>query len=323
MKSCDEMVNSLLERRDEYNVEQKRKKKNLARGATFMGCAVLAAVIGLGLQKSGVLEKSTTQYNESPMCAVTKYTEPLQQEAPDYTANSEGQTTMSPFQAPGSDAVTGSDITCSSSDGEGKKLFAINEITGTVSACPMDLSPYNKEVWNLEKVAEYLSFDIAKVTEEIADETGLSYNGNNEFYVYRADDGTFVEDRMSFGFSGSDGARLYVFVSRLREPCDCIYYSNTKTPSYIGIPETGETVVLYVYRTRDKDSNEEYDSYIIDFQYRGNYYRTEAENVSPKILDSVVRSIVKNTWIPPTTDCSDGIKTATAYTDPIVSAVTQ
>ncbi len=58
MKNCDEMVNSLLERRDRYAAEQKRKRAVLARTVTSMCCVCLVALLGFGMWQGGML--STT-----------------------------------------------------------------------------------------------------------------------------------------------------------------------------------------------------------------------------------------------------------------------
>ncbi len=44
MKSCDEMVNSLLERREQYVAGQKRKRKVLTRTVTSLCCVCLVAL---------------------------------------------------------------------------------------------------------------------------------------------------------------------------------------------------------------------------------------------------------------------------------------
>ncbi len=49
MKNCDEMVNSLLERRNRYVAEQKRKRRMIIRTATSMCCVCLVALLGFGL----------------------------------------------------------------------------------------------------------------------------------------------------------------------------------------------------------------------------------------------------------------------------------
>ena len=52
MKSCDEMVGSLLERRDKYAAEQKRKRAAMARAVT---CVCLTALLGIGVWQSGMI----------------------------------------------------------------------------------------------------------------------------------------------------------------------------------------------------------------------------------------------------------------------------
>ena len=51
MKSCDEMVSSLLERREQYAAEQKRKRKVLIRTVTSMCCVCLVALLGFGVSQ--------------------------------------------------------------------------------------------------------------------------------------------------------------------------------------------------------------------------------------------------------------------------------
>ena len=55
MKSCDEMVNSLLERREQYVTEQKRKRKIITRTATSMCCVCLVALLGFGMWRGRML----------------------------------------------------------------------------------------------------------------------------------------------------------------------------------------------------------------------------------------------------------------------------
>lgn len=49
MKNCDEMVSSLLERRDRYAAEQKRKRKVIVRAASSVCCVCLIALLGFGI----------------------------------------------------------------------------------------------------------------------------------------------------------------------------------------------------------------------------------------------------------------------------------
>lgn len=49
MKNCDEMVNSLLERRKSYIAEQKRKKKLIVRTVASMCCVCLVSMVGISV----------------------------------------------------------------------------------------------------------------------------------------------------------------------------------------------------------------------------------------------------------------------------------
>ncbi len=65
MKSCDEMVNSLLERREQYVAGQKRKRKVLARAVTSMCCAGLAALLGFGMRQSELFRNNDTNIEQT------------------------------------------------------------------------------------------------------------------------------------------------------------------------------------------------------------------------------------------------------------------
>ena len=53
MKNCDEMVNSLLERRERYIAEQKRKRKVIIRTVTTMSGVCLVVLLSFGVWESG------------------------------------------------------------------------------------------------------------------------------------------------------------------------------------------------------------------------------------------------------------------------------
>lgn len=58
MKNCNEMVTSLLERREQYEAEQKRKRKLIMSTAIPLSCFCIIAVLGVGLWQSGILGTS-------------------------------------------------------------------------------------------------------------------------------------------------------------------------------------------------------------------------------------------------------------------------
>lgn len=63
MKNSEEMVNSLLERRDRYVTEQKKKKAIITRTATSMCCVCLVALLGFGMWQGGMF--NTTPSNQT------------------------------------------------------------------------------------------------------------------------------------------------------------------------------------------------------------------------------------------------------------------
>lgn len=116
---------------------------------------------------------------------------------------------------------------------------------------------------------------------------------DNGFTVIYENNGTLVEDRMCYEFTGNDEAKITVLASKLRTPYDCLYATDTENVTQLRIPETDETVSLLVYAQNKSESTMEYDFYVIDFEYGGNYYRILAENISSYTLDSLIREMVQ------------------------------
>lgn len=65
MKTCDEMVNSLLKRREQYLLEQKQKRRTAAKITAAGGCCALVAVIGVGIWNSGMLREKGTMISDN------------------------------------------------------------------------------------------------------------------------------------------------------------------------------------------------------------------------------------------------------------------
>ena len=49
MKSSDEMINSLYERRDNYLTERKNRNKTIMKTATALSCVCLVVLLGVGV----------------------------------------------------------------------------------------------------------------------------------------------------------------------------------------------------------------------------------------------------------------------------------
>lgn len=75
MKSCNEMVNSLMERLDAYEVRQKQKRKTVMR-ITSVACAfAVVAAVGVGLWQGGVFDPATPPVEEPNVGTTTAPTE--------------------------------------------------------------------------------------------------------------------------------------------------------------------------------------------------------------------------------------------------------
>lgn len=92
MKTCDEMVNSLLKRREQFLSEQKKKRRTAAKIIAAGGCCALAVVIGTGIRYSGMmLEKETIiPDNSSSINSELAQDDPVKEnsipQAPDYSS---------------------------------------------------------------------------------------------------------------------------------------------------------------------------------------------------------------------------------------------
>ena len=56
MKNCEEMVNSLFERKDRYVAEQKKKRAVITRAVASVFCFSLVALLGFGLWQGGMFD---------------------------------------------------------------------------------------------------------------------------------------------------------------------------------------------------------------------------------------------------------------------------
>lgn len=56
MKNSEEMVNSLLERRDKYAAEKKKKRTIITRTVTSMCCVCLVVLLGFGMWQGGMFD---------------------------------------------------------------------------------------------------------------------------------------------------------------------------------------------------------------------------------------------------------------------------
>lgn len=87
MKNCNEMVDSLLERRERYVAEQKRKRAVITRSAAAVCCVCLIALLGFGVW-NGTFEKMLPVAPDNSVAAGPK----ANSEHSEFTANQASET---------------------------------------------------------------------------------------------------------------------------------------------------------------------------------------------------------------------------------------
>ena len=301
MKNYDEVTNDLLERRDRYVAEQKKKRKRVMGVATSLCCFCLVALLGFGMWQGGMFN-TTPPINGGEQTLNGDNGNTTQNEDTGLDNNKQNQGGQTSTPTNNDKQNQGGQIsTNENNDGQidndmtTKHLFAINEITGTLGAAPKYRDPelhYN-ETWDLAKAIDYLGVDIPNAVAALPDGLGLKYIESNGFTVVYENNGTLVEDRMGYEFAGKDDAKVMVFASKLRIPGDCFYLTDTEDVTNIRIPDTDEVIPVLVYAQDKSEATMDYELYIADFEYNGIYYRIHAEHIREYNLDSLIREIVK------------------------------
>lgn len=140
MKNSEEMVNSLLERRDRYVTEQKKKKTIITRTVTSMCCVCLVALLGFGMWQGGMFDTTPpATLNDSINIGEKDYINPDELNANADTQTSKNDADLSNnSSAPANDNV-GNHPNNYSPNGNEKTMissFSINETPSASYATP-------------------------------------------------------------------------------------------------------------------------------------------------------------------------------------------
>ena len=288
MKNCDEMVNNLFERREQYVAKQKRKRKMMIRRALAVCGVGLVALVGIGGWQSGWFHtEPPVTVNDSTIVGEKDCIGPddIEQQAHDGEKDSVNAQENAP-STPGDNSL--------SADSSNQHLFVINNIVGETSATFPYRDPelHYTENWDLIKMRDYLGVDIVETIKVLPSGMGIAYIGTGNFTVTYENDGTLVEDRAAYSFEGNNGETVTVSASRLYTPYDCIYQldSNNQTPMKL---HNGDTIDLLVAAETKSDTTMEYAHYVVDFSYNGLFYRIDSENIASYQLDALIREITK------------------------------
>ncbi len=179
-------------------------------------------------------------------------------------------------------------------DCDTKHLFAINEITGQMSAALKYYDPQSHytEAWDNATMAEYLGVDVIEAISVLPSEYEMKYTGGEAFTVTYENAGTLVEDRACYEFEGRDHKKVTVLVSKLRTPYDCLYQLDTEKATSFRL-QNGDILQVLVAAQFKPDNANEYAFYVADFEYEGVYYRIEMENIESYCLDNFIRKLLE------------------------------
>ena len=276
MKSCSEITNELLERRENYNTDRKNKINKFAKISVSVCGVCLIACISFGLIHEGKIG-DLLPFPENPST--------VENTGLDGETVNDGDLDLNigiPDDVKNNDAV--------------KFLCFVNKIEDTLSAAPKYLDPalHYTETWSDEDAVAYLGIDLNTITvESVHLKAKCDVLESDSHTVYFTNDGTLVRDIMSFECE-LQGEKISVSASKLGLPYDCLYTtSSEKITTYIGT-EYGNVGVLF-YGTSEINIESEpllRDFIVADFQVNGVNFRVSAENIYQRDFYHFISAIV-------------------------------
>ncbi|MBO5969103.1 MAG: hypothetical protein J6S14_11480 [Clostridia bacterium] len=278
MKNYDELTNDLLERRDRYVADQKKKRKRVMSVATSLCCFCLVALLGFGMWQGGMFDaKPPITLDDSINIGDKDYINP------DELDNSQTST-------PGNNDSQGNTQTGTEQKFDPAEIiWTINRVEGQVSAAPLNYSTdkYYSERKSLTDIAAYLGRDLSKL--EVITSHGFEFLGRYETDFYYELNGDVAYDSCVFGYT-KDEKQITIRVSKIGVPYDCMYMLNNPTVSNInGV----EVTVGGVYKA---DNSGEIELIFADFSHGGLQYRLTIENVPSDdymYLNSIIGELTK------------------------------
>ncbi len=279
MKNYDELTNDLLERRDRYVADQKKKRKRVIGVATSLCCCCLVALLGFGMWQGGMFNSQPPiTLDDSTIIGEKDYIDP------DDLDNSQTST-------PGNnDNQNNNSQTGTSENNDPIRIaWVINKVEGQIGAAKLNFSPdkYYSEKKTLADIAAYLGKDLS--TLEGVMPQGFEFFGRYETDFFYKLDGELAYDSCVFGYKRDD-QQITVKVSKIGVPYDCMYMLNNPTVSSInGVDVT----IGGIYKT---DNSDELELVFADFSHGGLKYRLTIENVPSddyKCLNSIITELTK------------------------------
>ena len=258
MKNSEEMVNSLLERRDKYAAEQKKKRTIITRTVTSMCCFCLVALLGFGVWQGGMFGTTPPAINgDQTLSGENSNTNPNESTGLNNNPQNQGGQTDAP-----------------------NNKIVINSING-ISADKMNinLALEDRIKMSIEDTCEYYGVDyVPDVPADIkmwTDQCGIIYRRNGGT-------GEVYWDHNVLNFSNEDFTRsVHVEIDKGSYVLqDYLYFKGTEEKSVInnveiviGLAESG-----YYYS---------------EFMFNGVGFLVDAEGVTEDEFVAIIASIIK------------------------------
>ncbi|MBE6542596.1 MAG: hypothetical protein E7672_09175 [Ruminococcaceae bacterium] len=278
MKNYDELTNDLLERRDRYVADQKKKRKKVMGVAASLCCFCLVALLGFGMWQGGMFDaKPPITLDDSINIGDKDYINP------DELDNSQTTTPGNNYGQNNSQTDT------TQNDDPIRIAWTINKVENQVSAAMRNFSTdkYYSEKKTLADITAYLGRDLSKL--EAVMPQGFEFFGRYETDFFYELDGDVAYDSCAFGYK-KDEQQITIRVSKISLPYDCLYVLNNPTVSNInGV----EVTIGGIYKA---DNSGEFELIFADFSHGGLQYRVTIDNVPSddyKCLNNIVSELTK------------------------------
>jgi len=254
MKNYDELTNDLLERRDRYVAEQRRKRKAAVRIVIPICCACAIILLGIGLWNNHTSDLLPTVNNDKQagINSITFNTE--RNNVEDNTSAQKNETEAKRDNAPI------------------EIMWVINRVDGMLGGAMPDfavIADYS-EIKEMTYINQYLGYDVAKLTNVMPE--GFQFVGNHEVEFYYKNDGNLIHDHCHFGYTKNE-QEITISVSKIGAPYDCLYMMDNPTPTVIN----GVEIVIGAWYA--DENPDDYDLVFADFSCNGMYYRVTVSNL--------------------------------------------
>lgn len=258
MKTSNEWISDIYDKADQRLAQRKKSRKIMAGIASLTVCA--AVLVCSVLAVPGLLDEHRPAAVDPKIPGAS--------------------------QAPAPAQPSGSHSTENPSDNSpGKKLWALNTIVGQSAGAPKYYAPseHHQEIWSKAQITAYFGADFTALSPCAS--AGLTCSQRSEFRMLLHNDGEMVFDHQAFIYTGGNGRKVNVLVSKIAPPYDCIYQLGGDSKTLVG-----STEVLCGVQAGSEEAPIFQFAYA-DFAAGGLYYRVTAHNLTPLELYEIVKGI--------------------------------